>query len=399
MENIGIIGAGPAGLMAAIASKSENNKVTLIDSNHDIGRKLRLTGGGRCNITNAKFFEDFLENIVTNKKFFYSSFTNFDNYALIDFLNKEGIETIVEDGGRVFPKSEKAETLIGFFRKKLADLKIDFKGENKVKDISYDGRFLVVSNKETFIFDKLIIATGGMSYKKTGSDGSAYKIVESLGHKLIKSRPVLVPIFLEKTLAIRALSLKNIGLKLKNRTLLGDIMINKNFLTGPLALRASSFIEKSGENKIYLDFLVEKSFNDLDELLQSLIGKNPKKTVLNNLKLMVNDHIAELIFDRLAMDKDIRSSELTKETRRSIIEKIKSFDLGVKELGGFDMAIVTRGGVDTKEIDPKTMESKIIEGLYFVGEIIDMDALTGGYNLQISFSTGFTAGSFIKEKI
>ena len=402
MKKIGIIGAGPAGMMAAICAKNENNQVTIFDSNEDVGKKLLMTGGGRCNLTNISFYDEFLENIVRNKKFIYSSFNKFDNYELINFLNENGINTIVEEDGRVFPESEKANDVLYFFRKKLIDKSVKIKSNIKIKKVYYDGLFyLTDSNEKTYTFDYLIIATGGKSYPNTGSDGFGYELAKKLGHNIINPRPVLVPIFIKDKLNIRALSLKdsriNIKTDKKDVSVDGDILLNSNFITGPCALKASSFIMDEKIIGLSIDFCKDKTYNDLDTEIIDLINLNPRKTIENSLKPLFAEALLKLLMEKTGIDSNKKAGEFSKDERKLLIAEIKSFDLEFDRFGSFESSIVTRGGVDVREINPKNMESKLIKNLFFVGEILDIDGLTGGYNLQICFSTAYAAGSFIKE--
>ena len=403
MKKIGIIGAGPAGLMTAILAKNENNEVYILERNSKIARKLKMTGGGRCNITNMSFDGDFLDKVVRNKKFVYSAFSKFNNYDLIDFLENEGIATIAEEDGRVFPKSQQSQSLIDFFYKKINDLGINLLTNTKVVDIKKNKKFIVKTDNHKFEFDSLVIATGGKSYPKTGSDGLGYDLCKKLGHHISKISPVLVPIFIKDKLDIKALSLKDVGLSLesdKNSVYqVGDILINSDFITGPVVLRASSLIDNDKVNHIYIDFFTKYTYNKLDDLLLDLINQNPKKSILNILKSIINDSLVGVIGQRLKIDKDLRASELSRDLRMLIIENLKKFELNFLRFGGYESAVVTRGGVDLSEINPSNMMSKKIDNLFFVGEILDIDSLTGGYNLQIYFSTAYACSQYIREKI
>lgn len=402
MKRIGIIGAGPAGLMAAICAKNKNNHVTIFEANDKVGKKLLMTGGGRCNITNSAYFDDFLENVVTNKKFIYSAFTNFDNYALIDFLNQNGLETIIEEDGRVFPKSEKAIDIVSFFENKIKEKSIDLKTNTKIKKIYKDEVFyLTDQNDKTYTFDYLIIATGGKSYPKTGSDGNGYLLACKLGHKIIDPRAVLVPIFINNKLSLKAQSFKDVSLNIKtkdeNINVSGDLLINRNFLTGPAALKASSFILGKNIVKFSIDFLPDLTYNELEKHILDLIGDNTKKTLGNALRSLINSSFLEEILRLGKIDINKNVSELTKEDRKAIVTYIKDFKIDFARLGSFESAVVTRGGIDLKDVNPKNMESRLQDGLFFVGEILDIDSLTGGFNLQTYFSTAYAAGTYIKE--
>lgn len=402
MKKIGIIGAGPAGVMAAIRAKNKNNIVTVFETNDKIGKKLLMTGGGRCNITNAVYYQDFLDNVVTNKKFIYSAFTNFDNFSMIDFLNKNGIETIIEEDGRVFPKSEKSIDVVKFFEAKLKEKSINLITNTKINKVHKDKNFyLTDQNGKTYEFDYLIIATGGKSYPKTGSDGSGYKLAKKLGHEIIEPKAVLVPIFIKDKINFKAQSFRNIKINIltdkDNVSVEGDLLINANFLTGPAALKASSYMRDKKIRKVSIDFYPNLTYNDLDKQILNLLGDNSKKSVGNALKTLLNPSLLDEIFRRNNLDLGKKSSEFTKEDRKLLIEKIKDFDLEFDRLGSFESAVVTRGGIDVTKVNPKNMQSKLVEGLFFAGEILDIDCLTGGFNLQICFSTAYAAGTYIKE--
>lgn len=402
MKRIGIIGGGPAGLMAAICAKNKNNHVTIFDINDKIGKKLLMTGGGRCNITNSAYFDDFLENVVTNKKFIYSAFTNFDNFALIDFLNQNGLETIIEEDGRVFPKSEKAGDVVSFFENIIKEKSIDLKTKTKIKKVYKDKYFyLTDQNDKSYTFDYLIIATGGKSYPKTGSDGNGYSLASKLGHKIIDPRAVLVPIYLNEKLSLRAQSFKDVSLNIKtnveNITVSGDLLINGNLITGPAALKASSFILGKNIVEFSIDFSPDLTYNEIEKKILDLIGDNPKKTLGNALKPLINFPLFEEILRLGKIDINKNVSELTKEDRKTIVSFIKDFKINFARLGSFESAVVTRGGIDLKEVNPQNMKSKLVDGLFFVGEILDIDSLTGGFNLQTYISTAYAAGTFIKE--
>ena len=402
MKKIGIIGAGPAGMMAALNAKNESNEITLFDTNRDLGKKLLMTGGGRCNLTNTAFYDDFLNCVVRNKKFTYSAFSQFDNFSLIDFFNKNDLETINEEDGRVFPKSEKSSDVISFFSKKLENNSVKLKLGTSIRKVYYDKQFyLTDNNNKSYSFDCLIIATGGRSYPNTGSDGYGYELAKKLGHNIISPRPVLVPIFIKDKLNIRALSLTDVRIKMasdiKNISIDGDILLNSNFVTGPGAFRASSFMVDEKINNLSIDFCKDITYNELDTKIIDLIKVNPKKSIENALKSLLQDSLLKLIIEKAGIDPSKKTSEFSKEERKLLVDKIKSFDLIFEKFGSFESAIVTRGGVDVKEVNPKNMESKLVKNLFFVGEVLDVDCLTGGYNLQMCFSTAYAAANFIKE--
>lgn len=402
MKTIGIIGAGPAGLMAAIQAKNDNNQVIIFEKNDRIGKKLLMTGGGRCNITNMAYYDDFLANVITNRKFLYSSYSRFDNYALIDLLNDNGIETIVEDNGRVFPKSQKALDIVKFFEDKIKEKSIDIKMNTNIKKSYKDEIFyLTDQNNKTYSCDNLIIATGGKSYPNTGSDGYGYTLADKMGHEIVEAKAVLVPIFIKDNLNLKAQSFKEVHINIETDqgqvTISGDLMINAKFLTGPASLKASSFMVDKKIKSLAIDFLPKQSYNEIEEEILNLIKRNSKKSIGNALKSILNFSLLEVIFFLLNIDINKKASELTRDERNSITEKIKSFNLQFERLGSFQSSIVTRGGVDVASINPKNMQSRLVDGLFFVGEILDIDSLTGGFNLQTYLSTAYAAGTYIKE--
>ncbi len=402
MKTIGIIGAGPAGLMASIQAKNDNNQVIIFEKNDRIGKKLLMTGGGRCNITNVAYYDDFLANVMTNRKFLYSSYSKFDNYALIDLLNENGIETIVEENGKVFPKSQKSSDIVKFFEDEIKEKSIDLKTNTNIKKIYKDEIFyLTDQNNRTYTCDNLIIATGGRSYPNTGSDGYGYTLADKLGHKIVQAKAVLVPIFIKDNLNLKAQSFKEVQINIETDqgqiSISGDLLINAKFLTGPAALKASSFMVDKKIKSLVIDFLPKQSYNEIEEEILNLIKRNSKKSIGNALKSILNFSLLEVIFFLLNIDMNKKASELTRDERNAIIEKIKSFNLQFDRLGSFQSAIVTRGGVDVASINPKNMQSRLVDGLFFVGEILDIDSLTGGFNLQTYLTTAYAAGTYIKE--
>ena len=402
MKTIGIIGAGPAGLMASIQAKNDNNQVIIFEKNDRIGKKLLMTGGGRCNITNVAYYDDFLANVMTNRKFLYSSYSKFDNYALIDLLNENGIETIVEENGKVFPKSQKSSDIVKFFEDEIKEKSIDLKTNTNIKKIYKDEIFyLTDQNNRTYTCDNLIIATGGRSYPNTGSDGYGYTLADKLGHKIVQAKAVLVPIFIKDNLNLKAQSFKEVKINIETDqgqiSISGDLMINAKFLTGPAALKASSFMVDKKIKSLAIDFLPKQSYNEIEEEILNLIKRNSKKSIGNALKSILNFSLFEVILFLLNIDINKKASELTRDERNAIIEKIKSFNLQFERLDSFQSAIVTRGGVDVASLNPKNMQSRLVDGLFFVGEILDIDSLTGGFNLQTYLTTAYAAGTYIKE--
>ena len=327
MRKIGIIGAGPAGMMAALIAKDENNEVTLFDTNKDLGKKLLMTGGGRCNLTNTALYNEFLNCVIRNKKFTYSSFSQFDNYKLIEFFNKNGLETSNQDDGRVFPKSEKASDVVSFFKKRLEENLVKLRLGTFIRKVYYDEKFYLTDNSnKSYSFDYLILATGGRSYPNTGSDGYGYELAKKLGHKIIEPRPVLVPIFIKDKLNIRALSLTDVRINMtsdtKNISIDGDILLNSNFITGPGAFRASSFMVDEKINSLTIDFYKDMTYNELDEKIIDLIKLNSRKSIENALKSLSQDSLLKLIFEKAGIEHSKIASEFSKKERKLLNEKL-----------------------------------------------------------------------------
>ncbi|WP_130819900.1 NAD(P)/FAD-dependent oxidoreductase [Anaerococcus vaginimassiliensis] len=403
MMKIGIIGAGPSGIFTAINLKNENNEVYLIDKNKEIGKKLAITGNGRCNITNIAPYEDFLDNIIRNRNFMYSSFSKFDNYSLIDFLSDNGIDTVVENDGKVFPKSMKSTDIIEMFKDIILEKKVKFISNTEVKSINKSNDFVVTTNKGEFEFDYLVLATGGKSYPKTGSTGDGYTFAKRLGHQIIDQTPSLAPIHISNGFNIKALNLRDVTLNVnlidKLYSERGDLLLTNRFLTGPIALKAQARASRDDITDMLIDLFPNYNYESLEEILLELLIKNPKKNISNVLKEIINESLAICILDRLDIDINTKANQLEKENRKALIDCLKCLRFKAVNNTSFSSAVVTSGGVDVSEINPKTMESKLVDGLYIVGELLDVDALTGGFNLQVAFTTGYAASLAIRERI
>lgn len=403
MIKIGIIGAGPSGLFTAINLKNENNEVYLIDKNNDIGKKLSITGNGRCNITNIAPYEDFLDNIIRNRSFMYSPFSKFDNYSLLNFLSDNGIDTIVENDGKVFPKSMKSTDVIDMFKDILLKKKVKFISNTEVESIKKSNDFVVTTNKGEFDFDYLVLATGGKSYPKTGSTGDGYIFAKKFGHKIINQTPSLAPLYINDGFDIKALNIKDVTLNIntnhKSYSENGDLLLTSRFLTGPIALKGQAKSSRDKIKDICIDLFPKISSDSLEESLLKLLIKNPKKNISNVLREIINETLAINILTRLDIDMNIKANQLKKEDRKKLVDCFKCLRFEAERNTRFNNAVVTSGGVDVSEINPKTMESKLIDGLYIVGELLDVDALTGGFNLQIAFTTGYAASIAIRERI
>lgn len=400
-KRICVIGAGPAGIMASSTAASRGLDVTLFEKNNKIGKKLFITGKGRCNITNAAPIEEFFENIISNNSFLYSSLYSFTNEDMIYLLEKYGLETKIERGNRVFPKSDKSSDVIKVLYELLKDNGVRLELNANVNNVSYkNDLFYIEVNDIIGEFDALIITTGGKSYPATGSTGDGYKYAKLLGHTIESLKPSLVPIEIEEDWIkeLKGLSLRNVTLNTyKDNKLIhsefGEMLFTHYGISGPIVLTTSNYIN-SYENRIIfkIDF---KPALDCDKLNNRIlrdfdIYKN--KHIKNSLDDLLPQSIISLIIDQANIDPNKTVNQISKEERLRLRDTIKNFELTFKSFRSLEEAIVTSGGISTKEIDPSTMESKIIPNLYFAGEVIDVDALTGGFNLQIAYSTGYLAG-------
>lgn len=393
-----VVGGGPAGIMAAL-SAAKNNEVTLIERNKEIGMKLRLTGGGRCNITNNRDIEEFFDKIVNNKKFLYSALYTFSNYSLLEYLSNNGLEYKVELDEKVYTKSDKADEVIELLRDDLENNKVKVRYNTMISDLVIeDGtiRGVITSYGEKILGDKVIITTGGKSFPHTGSDGAMYQVLEKYGHTITPIYAALIPLVIKEEFVkkLQGVAMKDVvvSAKLKKKKIekFGDMLFTHFGISGPAVLKLSSYVSKAlseGEVEVTLDFLKDKSKDEISQIIRS----NPNKTVLNNLKGVLPQNFLKVVFEMLNLT-EVKASDLKREDENKIIEYMKEMKLTVRETLSIKAAQVTSGGVKVKEINSSTMESKIIKNLYFAGEVIDIDAETGGYNLQMAFSTGYLAG-------
>ncbi|AHM56673.1 YtfP [Peptoclostridium acidaminophilum DSM 3953] len=398
-SDVVVIGAGPAGVMAAIGAAQRGKNVLILEKNAEIGKKLKITGGGRCNITNNRDIGDFFEHIVVNSKFLFSALYSFTNTQLIDFFEERGILFSVEDDMKVYTQSGKAQEIIDVLMRELENDKVDIVfNANAVELLLEKGAVVGVRTSDgcEYSAQSVIVATGGKSYPATGSDGQFLSCMESAGHLLKEPLSALVPLVLGETWTSRLQggSLKNVRIRAYSGSRLaaeesGDMIFTHFGISGPAALNISSRINRLLQKKtvrLELDLLP-----GMDEAeLSREIRKNPNKSIANNIKEVIPQSFARCLLEYL--DVEEHPNTLTKQRELEIIKSIKNLTLTCTSTFSMESAIVTSGGVDVSNIDPHTMESKIIKGLYLAGEIIDVDALTGGYNLQIAFSTGYIAG-------
>ncbi len=396
-----VIGGGPAGMMAAISAAENGAKVILIERNDSVGKKLLITGKGRCNITNACPTEDLFLNIPTNPSFLYSAIYSFTNYDTISFFEGLGVETKVERGERVFPTSNKASDVNNALKEKMHQLGVKIIYD-KVTDILVEKNSVkAVKTKNSLInTDSIIIATGGMSYPKTGSDGNGYSLAKKCGHSIIEPKPTLTAVETkEKTSHLMGLSLKNVSLAVFGEngksiyTDFGEMLFTHFGLSGPIVLSSSSHMGSDPYGKIIeIDLKPALSEKELDERILRDFSKFTNKDFRNSLGELLPIKLIDHIIKLSQIDPFKKVNSITKEERKRLLYAIKHLRFTVKKYRPIEEAIVTSGGINVKEINSSTMESKIIKGLYFAGEVIDVDAYTGGFNLQIAFSTGHLAG-------
>lgn len=389
---VAIIGAGPAGMFCA--NKLENCQVSVYEKNSKVGVKLNITGKGRCNITNDCNCEEFLENVVTNPRFLYSAIRSFNCQDTIAFFESNGLQLVTERGRRVFPLSGKATDVSACIYNQCKKKGVDFVFED-VKDIKQsETGFIVNTDKTSKEFDKVVLCCGGVSYPETGSDGFGYKAAKKFGHTIVEPTSALVPIETNEDVSSLAfLDLKNVSIKAidgkKVYEEFGEVEFFKKGLCGPTVLSISSRINKSQLDKIklMLDLKPALSKETLENRILREFAKKENKTVQDVAKTLLPSKMIDYYLSYAKVPFDKKVDRVTKEERKSLINSLKSMEFTVKKLADITRGIVTNGGISTKEINPSSMQSKIINGLYFAGEIIDVDALTGGYNIQIALST------------
>ncbi len=405
MAQVVIVGGGPAGMMAAIAA-SKNNKVILIEKNNKLGKKLFITGKGRCNVTNNKDISEFFDYIPTNPHFLYSALYTFTNEDTIKFFNERGVELKVERGDRVFPNSDKSSDIIKAFEKTLMEKNIEIKLGIAVKELKVENNKItsvILDNDDYIECDNVILATGGASYPQTGSNGDGFRFCKSLGHNVVSIKPSLVPIEINEAWVkdLQGLSLRNVQLTLldKNNKIIfkeqGEMLFTHFGISGPLCLSASSLIKPSEKYKVVLNLKPALSEKELDLRIQKDFLKYNNKDFKNALNDLFPQKLIPIMINLSKIPENQKVNSITKEQRKFFLNLISNLTMDVRGLRSIEEAIVTSGGIDTKEIDPSTMKSKVVSNLSFAGEVIDVDAYTGGYNVQIAISTGFIAGSKI----
>ncbi|VYU10626.1 aminoacetone oxidase family FAD-binding enzyme [Peptoniphilus gorbachii] len=391
---VAIIGGGPAGMMCAIKA-AENHGVTIFEKNEKLGKKLFITGKGRCNLTNYCDEREFLKNLVSNSNFMYSSIYSFSPFTTYYYFEELGLPLKVERGNRVFPLSDKSSDVIKAYEKKLKDLGVKVHLNFEIKSIEKVGEEFILNGREKF--DKVVIATGGISYKLTGSTGDGYKFAKDFGHKIISQVPGLIGINLKNNFSLAGLTLKNVELKvIKDKKIIsnefGEMLFTHRGISGPIVLTTSSKINRLKDFEMFLDLKPALNPERLDARILRDFSENQNKNIENVMRSLLPKDLISYVLYSAGINGEEKVNQITKEERENLVKTIKNFELKFDSLDDIDRAIVTSGGVDVKDIDPKTMESKKVSGLYFIGEVLDLDGLTGGFNIQIANSTGYSCG-------
>lgn len=392
-----IIGAGASGLMCAGFIAQKNHDVVIFDGNEKSGKKIYITGKGRCNFTNATIGEDFSSNIVNGEKFLYSALSKWNSFDTISFFEDLGMPSKIERGNRAFPESDKASDVTKTLLKHCEKVKINL--NEKVIVIDKKEHFIVKTEKGKYFFDAVIIATGGKSYSATGSCGDGYKFAKIFGHEIVEPKPALVPIELKDKFVkeLQGISLKNVKLIAnfdgKKREEFGEMMFTDKGITGPIVLTISSLINRAKKVSLSIDFKPALDEKKLDNRLLREFEENKNKNISNVISHLLPSGLVNVFLQECSISSDKKVNSIRIDERKKIIETLKNFKLSFKNLYPIDCAIVTSGGVNIKEVNPKNMESKIVKDLYFIGEVLDVDALTGGFNLQLAFATAVSCAN------
>ncbi len=400
-----MIGGGAAGMMAAVAAAGNGAQVLLLEKNEKLGKKLFITGKGRCNITNAADLEDLFSAVVSNPKFLYSSFYSFTNDQVISFFEELGVQTKVERGGRVFPVSDHSSDVIRALEREMDRLGVEIRLRTEVKELIIENstvKGVLLSSGKKMYGDAVIAATGGISYPSTGSTGDGYRFAGQCGHKVTELLPSLVPMEVKEWYAreLMGLSLRNIEIRVtdgkkKLYQEFGEMLFTHYGVTGPVILSASSIVGKKLKEKeltLHIDLKPALTEEQLDKRVLREFEENHNRQFKNAVDSLFPSKLRPIMVELSGIPEEKKVHEITKEERLHFVRLIKDFTMTLSGLRGYKEAIITKGGVSVKEIDPGTMESKLVKGLYFAGEVLDLDAVTGGYNLQIAWSTGYLAG-------
>ncbi len=396
-----VIGGGPAGMIAAGVAASYGANVCLVEKNSHLGRKLRITGKGRCNLTNACSHEELISNVIVNSSFMHSAFRGFSNYDLMAFMEEAGVKLKVERGNRVFPESDDARDIVSALKKWILSCGVKIVEAKADRILSKDGKvYGVLFGEKGIKADAVVLATGGISYPQTGSTGDGYVMAEKIGHTIIEPKPSLVPLVCAEQYDLQGLSLKNVELSVFAGEQLvfkefGEMLFTHDGISGPIVLSASAHMRENKSYRAEIDLKPALSDEMLDKRLVRDFEKYAKKDFVHALDDLLPKRLIDTLIEKTGISPRKKTGLLTKEERQRVLDVFKHFSLHIEGFRPVAEAIVTSGGIKTSEINPKTMESKLCEGLYFAGEIIDVDAYTGGFNLQIAFSTGHAAGRAI----
>ena len=405
MSNVIVVGGGAAGMMAAVFAARNGQNVQLLEKNEKLGKKLFITGKGRCNITNAADIEDLFTAVTSNPKFLYSGFYSFTNQQVIDFFEELGVKTKIERGERVFPVSDHSSDVIAAFSRELKSLGVSVSLHTEVRELLCEQDKVcgvLLTNGKKMKADAVIVATGGISYPSTGSTGDGYRFAKETGHRVTELLPSLVPMEVRQWYAkeLQGLSLRNIEIRItdgkkKLYEEFGEMLFTHYGVTGPVILSASSVVGKTLRKKeltLHIDLKPALSEEQLDKRVLREFDANHNKQYKNSIDSLFPAKLKPVMIELSEIEPEKKVNEITKEERQRLVHLIKDFTMTLTGLRSYNEAIITKGGVSVKEIDPGTMESKKMKGLYFAGEVLDLDAMTGGYNLQIAWSTGYLAG-------
>lgn len=431
MSKVVVIGGGPAGMFAAYFAAKNGHKVTLLEQNEKLGKKLYITGKGRCNITNASDMEDLFANVCSNEKFLYSAFYSYTNEQVVDFFESYGLRTKVERGNRVFPVSDHSSDVIATLSKALKDAEVEVKLYTKVAKLiteiyhDEDGQ-TVIAEKKTGVLkqlikgvvledntrilaDAIVLATGGISYPSTGATGDGYRFAEGLNHKIVEPSPSLVPFEIQENWVteMQGLALKNVAITIEREgkkiySDFGEMLFTHFGVSGPMILSASASIKPAffrdfeHEMTLKIDLKPALDKEQLDKRILKDFEEAKNKQYKNSIQKLLPSKMIPIIIKLSEIDPDKQVNEITREERAKLAELLKALPMTIIGLRGWNEAIITKGGVSVKQVNPSTMESKLVNGLYFAGELLDLDAMTGGYNLQIAWSTGYLAGNSIE---
>lgn len=414
MSHVIVVGGGAAGMFAAIAAAKNGHQVTLYEKNEKLGKKIFITGKGRCNITNAADMEELFDAVVTNSKFLYSSFYGYTNQNVIDFFEDAGVPVKIERGNRVFPISDHSSDVIRALEREMKKVGVKVCLNTEVKSVEAEkGKFnkVVLKDTTTQTADACIVATGGLSYRSTGSTGDGFRFAENVGHKVTQCFPSLVPMETKEPwiCELQGLSLRNVEAKILDEKKelykdFGEMLFTHFGVSGPLIISASSyvgkkFMDKNGQKKeltLEIDLKPALTEEQLDQRVLRDFEENHNRQFKNAITKLFPTKLIPVMLELGGIDPEKKVNSIEKEERKQFVHLIKHFRMTLTGLRDYPEAIITKGGVNVKEIDPGTMESKLVKGLYFAGEVLDLDALTGGFNLQIAWSTGYAAGNAIQ---